>query len=213
MAGQMAQAAGDSGRGAIIAAAADCFMEAGYDATSIDTVADRLGATKGRVYHYYRSKAELFYDVYRRGMAINLSTIEPIVKNDLAPREKLAVMCRAHVRNMLEHLSYQRVVMQGVEMHLAGSTTPAQREKLALLMKERERYEGLFRLVLVEGRDQGVFHFSNASFASKAVLAILNNPVLWYRRRRGDEKTAREEIVETFTGFALNSVAAGANSN
>ena len=41
----MAQAAGDSGRGAIIAAAADCFMEAGYAATSIDTVADRLGAT------------------------------------------------------------------------------------------------------------------------------------------------------------------------
>lgn len=202
------QPIGDNGRDAIIAAAADCFMEAGYDSTSIDAVADRLNATKGRVYHYYRSKAELFYDVYRRGMVINLSTIQPIVERDLEPREKLETMSKAHVRNMLDHLNFQRVVMQGVEMHLAGATTPAQRQQLASLMKERERYEGLFRQVLVEGRRHGVFRFDNASFASKAVLAILNNPVLWYRRRQDKAQDGREEIVEEFTRYAMNCVAA-----
>ncbi|MEC9344539.1 MAG: helix-turn-helix domain-containing protein, partial [Pseudomonadota bacterium] len=116
------QAAGaDSSRDAIILAAAHCFMKAGYGATSIDDVAHELNATKGRVYHYYRSKAELFYDVHRRGMAINFSVIEPIMQRDLAPREKLEAMSRAHVHAMLEHLDFQRVVMQGVEMHLAGA--------------------------------------------------------------------------------------------
>lgn len=204
---------GDNGRDAIIAAAADCFMEAGYGATSIDAVADRLGATKGRVYHYYRSKAELFFDVHRRGMAINLETIVPIASADMPPRDKLTAMCRAHIRNMLDHISYQRVVMQGVEMHLAGATTPSQREQLALLMKERERYEGLFRQVLVEGRDAGAFDFGNASFASKAVLAILNNPVIWYRLRPGDAQAAREEIIDEFAGFVLNCVKAGWNAH
>lgn len=183
-------------------------MEAGYNATSIDAVADRLHATKGRVYHYYRSKADLFYDVHRRGMEINLMAIEPIANEAGNPRERLAAMCRAHIRNMLEYLNFQRVVMQGVEMHLAGATTPAQREKLSLLMRERERYEELFRKILLEGRRAGEFTFSNASFASKAVLAILNNPVLWYRHRQDEAESSRKSIIEEFTAFALNCVKA-----
>jgi hypothetical protein len=96
--------------------------------------------------------------------------------------------------------------MQGVEMHLAGSTTPAQRERLGLLMRERENYEEMFRQVLREGREQCLFRFENASFASKAVLAILNNPVLWYRRRENEPAAARKALVEEFTNFALNCV-------
>ena len=68
----------EPGKALVLQAAADCFMDAGFSATSIDDVAARLGATKGRVYHYYRSKADLFFDVHRTGMRINLSTIEPL---------------------------------------------------------------------------------------------------------------------------------------
>ena len=46
-------AARDDGMGNIelLTAAAECFMEQGFHASSIDDVARRLGATKGRVYH------------------------------------------------------------------------------------------------------------------------------------------------------------------
>ena len=203
-----ATAAAETGREAILFAAADCFMEAGFNATSIDDVADRLNATKGRIYHYYRSKADLFFDVHRRGMEINLTTIEPIALRQGDPLARLTDMCRSHLRAMLGYLNFQRVVMQGVEMHLAGATTPDQRKQLALLMEERERYEGLFREVLVEGRQKGVFAFSSASFASKAVLAVLNNPVLWYRPRQDEDDVSRQAIIEEFTAFALNCVQA-----
>ncbi|GIL01566.1 MAG: TetR family transcriptional regulator [Alphaproteobacteria bacterium] len=200
--------AGETGRDAIVFAAADCFMQAGYDATSIDDVAARLNATKGRVYHYYRSKADLFFDVQRRGMEINLATLEPIALGPGDPLARLTAMCRSHLSVMMEYLNFQRVVMQGVEMHLAGATTPAQRRELARLMAERERYEGLFRKVLVEGRQAGLFAFANPSFASKAVLAVLNNPVLWFRRRDGDDAASRQAIIDEFTAFALNCVRA-----
>jgi AcrR family transcriptional regulator len=202
----------DNVRETILGAAADCFMAAGYNATSIDDVADRLRATKGMIYHYYRSKAALFFDVHRRGMAINLAAIEPVARAGEDPRTRLEKMCTAHLANMLDHLSFQRVVMQGVEMHLAGSTTPAQREMLAKLMRERQRYEDLFRDVLIEGRDAGQFSFGNASFASKAVLAILNNPVLWYRHRQGDPPDARQKIINEFAAYSMASVCA-AESN
>jgi len=205
---QAGAATAETGRDAIVFAAAACFMEAGYEATSIDDVADRLNATKGRVYHYFRSKADLFFDVQRRGMAINLAAIEPLALGQGTPFARFGVMSRTHLRTMMDYIEFQRVVMQGVEMHLAGATTPAQRRMLALLMDERERYEGLFRKVLVEGREAGVFAFATPSFASKAVLAVLNNPVLWYRRRDGDGDSQRAAIVEEFAAYALNCVAA-----
>lgn len=193
-------------RSDIIDAAAKCFMQSGFSATSIDDVADYLGATKGRIYHYYRSKAELFFDVHRHGMALNVSAVEPFAQSEDSSDVRLRNMCHAHVQNMLDNIDYQRVVLQGVEMHLACSTTPKQREKLKILMKEREYYEGLFRNVLVAGRDEGVFKFDNPSFASKAVLAILNNPVLWYKPRRGQGDAEKLEIINQFSTFAIQSV-------
>lgn len=198
----------DSARSVIVDAAAKCFTQAGFSATSIDDVADYLGATKGRIYHYYRSKAELFFDVHRHGMALNTSAVEPIARSNGLVQQRLKEMCRAHVRNMLDNIDYQRVVLQGVEMHLAGATTPKQREKLKLLMREREQYEGLFRNVLIEGRDEGEFQFENPSFASKALLAVLNNPVLWYKPRRNQSDEEKQAIIEQFSAFALATVGA-----
>jgi AcrR family transcriptional regulator len=195
-----------SGRAAILSAAADCFMISGYEGTSIDDVAKNLNATKGMIYHYYRSKADLFFDVFRRGMAINLDTIRPIAELPDKPADKFRAMCHAHLRNMLRFISFQRVVMQGVEMHLAGPTTPAQREALRALMKDRECYELLFRATLLEGRESGDFQFENPSFASKAVLAVLNNPVLWYRPRSNENVNLHNEIVGEFTRFAMKIV-------
>ena len=61
----------------------------------------------------------------------------------------LKPMCKSHVYNMLHSINFQRVVMQGVEMHLAGRTSPRERDKLASLMQEREQYELCFQTVLL----------------------------------------------------------------
>lgn len=196
----------DPGKALILQAAADCFKEAGFNATSIDDVAARLSSTKGRIYHYYRSKADLFFDVHRTGMKINLGTLEPIAKSSAKPKDRFFQMCQSHLYNMLHSINFQRVVMQGVEMHLAGRTTQQERDKLALLMEEREKYEMFFQDVLLEGRKQGVFAFDNPSFASKAVLAILNNPVIWYQKRDDESQASRKSIIDQFTQFAFNCV-------
>lgn len=196
----------DPGKALILQAAADCFKEAGFNATSIDDVAARLSSTKGRIYHHYRSKADLFFDVHRTGMKINLGTLEPIANGSGNAKERFLQMCQSHLYNMLHSINFQRVVMQGVEMHLAGRTTPQERAKLTLLMEEREEYEMYFQKVLIEGRNEGFFSFDNPSFTSKAVLAILNNPVIWYQKRNDESDASRKSIIDQFTQFALNCV-------
>lgn len=44
----------------LLAAARELFATDGYAATSLDSVCERAGVTKGSLYHHFRGKAELF---------------------------------------------------------------------------------------------------------------------------------------------------------
>ena len=111
----------DSSRADILEAAAHCFMERGYSATSIDDVARRLGATKGRIYHHYSSKSDLFADVFRFGMEMNYKAIEPLRHSREKAVERWRKMAFVHVVQMITKRQFQRVVWEGVEMHLRGA--------------------------------------------------------------------------------------------
>ena len=119
--------AGESGDGArleILVAAADCFAERGYAVTSIDDVARRLGATKGRIYHHFPSKGDLFAEVFRAGMDMNHAAIAPLSELPGPALPRWRRMAMAHVLQMIMTKPFQRAVWIGVEMHLAGATTP-----------------------------------------------------------------------------------------
>src|SRR6476660_8217484 len=94
----------DPNRWEILTAAAKAFMEHGYAATSIDTVAAVLGATKGRIYYCYKSKADLFFDIHREAMLLNLSVIRPIATGPGTASERLRRMVGAHLDLVVSHL-------------------------------------------------------------------------------------------------------------
>ncbi len=48
----------------IIAHATIVFAERGYNATTIDAIAERAGIAKGSVYQYFKSKTDLFFAVF-----------------------------------------------------------------------------------------------------------------------------------------------------
>jgi AcrR family transcriptional regulator len=56
-------------RDAILDVAQECFVAEGYGATSMSTIAARLGGSKGTLYNYFRSKEELFDAFVRRTCA------------------------------------------------------------------------------------------------------------------------------------------------
>ena len=200
----------DEARADLLSAAAKAFAERGFAATSIDDVARRLGATKGLVYHYYRSKSDLFFDVCLTGMALDFAAIEaPAAATDRAI-SRLAAMALSHIRVMMEKIDFQHVILQGVSLHLSGPTTPRDRETLARLIAERDRYETLFRGVIEAARREGdLADDCDLSIAGKAFLSTVNSPVFWYRERDGETTSDREAIARDLAIFAL----AGAGAN
>lgn len=62
-----ATARGEARRQALIAAAAQLFLERGYEGASIGELVERVGGSKASIYQYFGSKESLFYEVIADG--------------------------------------------------------------------------------------------------------------------------------------------------
>jgi AcrR family transcriptional regulator len=188
------------GQREILDAAARAFAQSGFAATSMDEIADRLGATKGRLYHYYATKAEIFRDVVRAGMLELIDGVAPIAaRQDLSCADRLWRMAHHHAGLMMTRNSYQRVAVQAVEMHRMGKGADAVLEDTFLL---RDQYERLFAGVIEEGRQAGELRDVDPRIATKPVLGALNWISLWYDPERGDF-ASRARLAEEYADFVV----------
>jgi AcrR family transcriptional regulator len=196
----------------ILHVAAECFMEQGFHATSIDDVARRLGATKGRIYHHYPSKIELFFDVHRAGMELLFSAVEPASQIDGDGITVLAAMLEAHAMAVLEHHTFESVVAQGVQMHRFGATTPAQREILDELIGSRDRFEAMFKKAAMAARKDGTLANVDISIAVKTLLGGIQWSLIWYRPQNDTGPKARRNLAEQMVKTLVDGVRARGNA-
>src|ERR1700722_11299533 len=84
--------ASEEERLAILNAAATAFFDYGFNDTSVDEIADRLGASKGQVYHYYRSKSDILFDIQQTTTEMYLAAVTPIAISELPCDRRLWLM-------------------------------------------------------------------------------------------------------------------------
>jgi AcrR family transcriptional regulator len=191
----------------ILEAAAACFMEQGFHATSIDVVARRMGATKGRVYHHYQSKVDLFFDVHRLGMDLLFEAVAPALHAPGDALQVLAAMMKAHALALFAHHAFESVVVQGVQLHRFGALTPRQREELDALIASRDRFEALFKQQATKARKAGLLGELDISIAVKTLLGGLQWSLIWYRPRSGDNEANREQLAQAMVTTLLRGLA------
>lgn len=193
----------DESRDEIIQAAAELFMEFGYAATTIDAVAEHLGSTKGRIYHHFRSKADLFFAVQIAAMSRLISEVEPIALSSLGPVEKLSAMALRHTQILLLELPMQKVAVQGLERQLLGASATRHMKTLRSIIKMRDNYEQLFAEVIDEGIREDVFIDLPVKILTKPFFGSLNWATVWFSQRRVQTKDEVDDIANMLAAFAL----------
>jgi len=193
----------------ILRAAANAFMLKGYAATSIDDVADMLGCTKGRIYHHFRSKVDLFFEVHNEAMAMVMTAVRQAAQGVDDPLRRLEAMSRAHVLVIMREIAFECVVVQGLEMHLHSQTTPGQRKTLRGILALRDEYEGLFVAAIEEAIRNGKAPAQDVRVVVKALLGALNWTTIWYRPRRGETEAERAATAQSVATFCLRGLGAG----
>ncbi len=84
----------------IVKAGLKLFIEKGLLAASVSEIASLAGISKGLMYHYYKSKEELYYELVSN--AINSSTeyMRAIFNLDRPPKEKIKLISRKMMDNI-----------------------------------------------------------------------------------------------------------------
>src|ERR1700753_2563559 len=195
-------------RSEILDAAAACFSKSGFSGTSIDDIADQLTATKGMVYHHYGSKAELFFDVHVCAMEMDFAAIEAAAARGSTAFERLELMAHAHFTMAVTETDYQRVALQGVQMHFSGSASEPQRRTLSKILRMRDDYQAHFAREIAGAIAEGSIPQQDVNTSVKAFLGVLNWVTLWFRSRRGQSAAELKELADGTVTFAMRGLGA-----
>jgi TetR/AcrR family transcriptional regulator, cholesterol catabolism regulator len=84
-------------REGIVKAATTLFAQQGFEATTVQEVVEKAGATKGAFYHYFKSKEELLAAIHTRVLERELATLQAVIDEDTSPSE--------HLGRIVEHLA------------------------------------------------------------------------------------------------------------
>lgn len=196
----------------VLDAAAAVLARKGYEGTSIDDIADQLGATKGRVYHYYRSKGDILLGVLDAGLERLTAKVQPSAADmTLPPDERLYRMAKAHALVMMVDHDYQVVTMQSVDAHL-GKRTGAQGEAWDRILGRRRSYQRLFIDVIEEGHAANLFPDPDTRMTVRAILGAMNWITVWFDPSADSPNRATpNEIAEQFARFVLAGARNGRN--
>ncbi len=156
-----------------IEAAAQLFYDRGYEKTTLEMVADRLGVTKPFIYSHFKSKAELLADICTRGVSVSLAAINSILALDITPTAKLALLGRDFLTAVLNN---QRniAILTREEKNLE----PEDFDRLSNLRREFDaKLVGLLR----EGIEIGEFKIKDPYVAALSIGGLVSWAYVWYR--------------------------------
>ncbi|MCV7222097.1 TetR/AcrR family transcriptional regulator [Mycolicibacterium elephantis] len=193
-------------RNEVLIAAADAFTARGYAATSIDDIADRLNATKGRVYHYFRTKGEIFVGIHKRAIELSFRAIDEAVAGETSATGKLRKMAEAHAMLMMSEPTFMGLAARHLEMSLASEGRTRQRD-INEILELRRKYESQFEQVIAEGMKSGEFGAKDSDLMAKAVLGTLNWMSMWYSPRTARTEEEKRTIASSLAEFVINGLA------
>jgi AcrR family transcriptional regulator len=181
---------------AIVAAAAELFALRGFGATSLDDIAEVLGASKASLYYHIKNKEEILRLIFLTVLTVSEEPLRQIVESELAPQEKL---CRAieHQTAVAADRSPAMTVFYREQPHLTG---PFARE----IILRKKVYERYFEHIIEEGQQTGCFLSDvDAKIAAFGLLGMCNWLSQWYSA--GGHYTPRQvaEMFERMVGRGL----------
>lgn len=182
----------------IYVAAAQLFCDQGFDATSMNDIADAVGLTKAGVYHFINGgKKDLLFAVMNYGM-------DRLETHVIAPAQSLTD-AELRLRSIINNHAQLITGGSGPDGHdpvtivvdeVAG-LTPTQIRKI----NQRKRaYVDLIRVTLQTLRDEGKLKDVDVTVAAFSLLGMM----LWLSRWfRPDGRLTREQVADEISKIAL----------
>ena len=179
-------------RDEILAAAAQIFSQKGFHATSMQDIAQAVNLQKASLYHHISSKQEILVDVLDQALDLLIANMQRVMQQPLPPDELLRQAMCVYMTTILQQRDLAGVLLlehRSLEPELHSRHIP-----------RRDRFEGLWRDLINQGLQAGLFSCDDPAMAARALLGAMNWAITWYRP---EGKLSAEQIAGQFTDLFL----------
>jgi TetR/AcrR family transcriptional regulator len=136
----------------IVAAALKLFAEQGLTATKISDIAAASKSSQGLVYHYFKSKEEIFSELIRDAFAKLNAACLGLEAMDLPPRQKIELALTELINGFSQHADAARMHMLIAQ---ATMTRSVPREAKAIIKKQNMLPYRVLERIMAEGQKEG----------------------------------------------------------
>jgi len=179
----------------ILLGAARAFARSGYDATNMDQIAHECGLAKGHIYHYFRSKEEIFTEIRADAVTRLIERLTAIAATEKDPELALRKAVSSVVARIFDEGGrYEPMMADPV------SLSPENRKRIRTLGR---RYEQMFASILRSGIDKGIFVPGDPKLMTFVILRSAFTVANWYRE---GGKWKPQWIVDQVTEQLIRSV-------
>ena len=158
-------------REAVLATAAQLFLEKSYTRTSLNDVAERLHITKPALYHYFQNKEELLVEIYRLGSRMIEEILNQIAAHCGSGLEKVEAFIRSYANVMT--VNFGRCVMRLDEGDLSVAA-------FAEVRAYKRKIDRRLRAFIQEGITDGSMLACDPKIAAFTIAGALNWICIWY---------------------------------
>src|SRR5438552_10180411 len=149
------------------------FAKQGFQATGIREIAAEAGFTVSALYYYVGTKEELLLDILLNTATSMFASALRLGASTESPEQKLASLVLLHVWYKGEHAQQ----MQVANTELRSLSGEARQQVIDL----RDRYDAIWREIILQGNKVGIFQVQNAKLAVIALIDMCNGVSNWYR--------------------------------
>lgn len=157
----------------IVTAAVELFYERGYESSTLEAVAERLGVTKPFIYSYFKSKTDLLAEICSRGIGSSLKVIQEVARGHEPPSQKLAVLSREFVFAVLQSQKHIAIFSREEKNLLP--------EDLKRINDMRRKFDAELTALLDEGVASGEFTIEDRRIAALAIGGMVSWAYVWFR--------------------------------
>lgn len=183
--------AGDSTRKLLLAALA-AFAQRGYNGTTTRHIAARAEMSAAAIYTYYRSKADLLYQISRAGHVALLHELQAVFARSATPVQRLRNLVLTHVRFHARMHTLARVA--NYEMQSLDA------ESRRAIIELRDQTEDVMREAIRLGIESGDFETPDLDLATVSLLSLGIDVSRWFVPGR---RLSPEALAEQYADMAL----------
>lgn len=184
-------------RTAILRTAAQLFAAHGYEATSLDAIADQLGMHKATLYHYVESKESILFQCLVKSFGDLDTVIKSMEDRSVPVLERLRQFCQSLAQ--AQNSDFGRCLV------LVGSR-PLDLVPDGEIRRFQKRLDTTVRALVTEGIADGSIRPCQPSMVSAMLFGSLNWVPRWFSEQG---KLSLREVVDSFMDMLTQGIAAG----